>query len=288
MVRPSVNLDMDALRTLVTGIDLGSFVKAADRLGRSPSAVSLHLRKLESQIGQKLVRKQGRGLVLTEAGETLLSYARRLLDLNDETCMALGSLTDMEGWVRIGVPSDFAETWLPSLLARFERGFPKVRMEVRADPGAKMVEAVQTGRLDFAVTWGRLGNAESELVGQRRLVWIAAPDYHPDPGEPLSLVAIDTPCAFREAAIVALDGMGKPWRHSFATTSLSGVWAAVTAGLGVTVRTADAAPPHLKIINPGDDGLPDLGSIELALHGGAAPSMEPVRLFKTLLLESIG
>ncbi len=86
------------LRTFVIGTDLGSFAKAADRLGRSPSAVSLHLRKLEEQIGQPLVRKQGRGLVLTEAGETLMGYARRILDLNDEARLALGGLAKLEGW----------------------------------------------------------------------------------------------------------------------------------------------------------------------------------------------
>lgn len=169
MVAPHVNLDMDVLRTFVTGMALGSFSKAADQLGRSPSAVSLHLRKLEDQVGQPLLRKQGRGLVLTEAGETLMSYARRILKLNDEARMALVQLTDLEGWVHVGVPQDFAETWLPMLLARFQRLHPKVRVEARVDRGVAMADAVSEGALDVALTWGAFGRREGQVIGVRRL-----------------------------------------------------------------------------------------------------------------------
>lgn len=288
MVRLAINLDMDALRTFVTGMDLGSFVKAADRLGRSPSAISLHLRKLEDQTGQKLVRKQGRGLVPTEAGEILLGYARRLLDLNDEASMALGHLAGLDGWVRIGVPPDFAETWLPSLLARFERAYPNVRIEVRADRGAAMVEAVEAGALDLALTWGRLGAAACEVVGERRVNWIATDAYRHDPSLPLSLVALDLPCAFRQAAVTALEDAGLSWRQNFATTSLSGVWAAVTAGLGVTVRTLDAMPRHLRVLDPVDFDLPALDPIEIAFHGSPASEAGAGGAFKTLLLDALG
>lgn len=230
MVAGLVNLDMDVLRTFVIGTDLGSFAKAADRLGRSPSAVSLHLRKLEEQIGQPLVRKQGRGLVLTEAGETLMGYARRILDLNDEARLALGGLAKLEGWVRVGVPQDFAETWLPSLLARFQRAHPKVRIEARVDRGAAMADAVGADALDLALTWGAMGNPDGQVVGERRLAWIAASDHRIVDGEPLPLVAFESPCAFQHRATEALDAAGRPWRHAFSTSSLLGVWAAVRAG----------------------------------------------------------
>src|ERR1700733_2649646 len=123
-----LNLDMDVLRTFVAGYSLGSFAKAADKIGRSPAAISLQMRKLESQVEQTLFRKQGRGLVLTEAGETMLSYARRLLELNDEATLAMQKLAGMEGWVRLGLPQDFADTSLPALLGRFARAYPKVRV----------------------------------------------------------------------------------------------------------------------------------------------------------------
>ncbi len=120
------NLDMDVLRTFVAGVDLGSFAKAAGRLGRSPSAISLQLRKLEEQTGCALFRKEGRGLVLTENGEMLVGYARRLLDLNDQALAAVRN-PGVAGSVRLGLPQDFAETWLPKVLARFARLHPNVR-----------------------------------------------------------------------------------------------------------------------------------------------------------------
>lgn len=286
MVAGLVNLDMDVLRTFVIGTDLGSFAKAADRLGRSPSAVSLHLRKLEDQIGQPLVRKQGRGLVLTEAGETLMGYARRILDLNDEARLALGALAGLEGWVRVGVPQDFAETWLPSLLARFQRAHPKVRVEARVDRGAAMADAVGAGVLDLALTWGSMGKPDGQVVSERRLAWIAAADHRIVDGEPLPLVAFDAPCAFQSRATEALDAAGRRWRHAFSTSSLLGVWAAVRAGLGVTARTVDAIPSDLRELHSGDALLPDLGSLALVLH--RSPSRTAIAdAFADLLLDAV-
>lgn len=285
MVAGLVNLDMDVLRTFVIGTDLGSFAKAADRLGRSPSAVSLHLRKLEEQIGQPLVRKQGRGLVLTEAGETLMGYARRILDLNDEARLALGGLAKLEGWVRVGVPQDFAETWLPSLLARFQRAHPKVRIEARVDRGAAMADAVGADALDLALTWGAMGKPDGQVVGERRLAWIAASDHRIVDGEPLPLVAFESPCAFQHRATEALDAAGRPWRHAFSTSSLLGVWAAVRAGLGVTARTVDAIPSDLCDLHS-DALLPDLGSLTLVLH--RSPTRTPIAdTFVDLLLDAV-
>src|SRR6201991_4628734 len=122
--------DLDVLRSFVTGMDLGSFARAADRLGRSTSAVSAQLKKLEEQAGRPIFRKAGRGLALTEAGETMLAYARRLLALNDEAAAAVHG-ADLEGWVRLGLSEDFGEALLPAVLGRFARAHPRVRIEAR-------------------------------------------------------------------------------------------------------------------------------------------------------------
>jgi hypothetical protein len=123
-----INLDLDVVRTFTTGIELGSFAKAADRLGRSTSAVSAQLKKLEEQTGAELFRKAGRGLALTEAGETMLAYGRRLLELNDEAVVAVHGV-ELEGWVRLGLQEDFGETLLPDVLGRFARAHPKVKID---------------------------------------------------------------------------------------------------------------------------------------------------------------
>ncbi len=282
-----VNIDMDVLRTFVTGVDLGSFAKAADRLGRSPSAISLQLRKLEEQTGQTLFQKQGRGLALTEAGELLIGYARRILDLNDEAHAALSGLKELQGWVRIGLPQDFAETWFPGLLGRFAKPHPKVRVEARVDRGSALAEAVMRGDLDLALTWGRMGNSQAEIVAQRPVVWIGPEGFRRDEGEPLPLIAFDNPCAFRSAGVEALEREKIAWRHAFASPSLAGLWAAVTAGLGVTLRTAEGIPLHLRILDPLACGLPALGAIDLTLHDGTGDKSPAVTRLRTLLLEAI-
>ncbi len=282
-----VNIDMDVLRTFVTGVDLGSFAKAADRLGRSPSAISLQLRKLEEQTGQTLFQKQGRGLALTEAGELLIGYARRILELNDEAHAALSGLKELQGWIRIGLPQDFAETWFPGLLGRFAKTHPKVRVEARVDRGSALTEAVTRGDLDLALTWGRMGNSQAKIVARRPVVWIGSEGFRRDESEPLPLIAFDNPCAFRSAGVEALERDKIAWRHAFASPSLAGLWAAVTAGLGVTLRTPEGIPSHLRILDPLACGLPALGTIELALHGGTDDKSPAVVRLRTLLLEAI-
>ena len=146
------NLDMDALRSFVVGIDAGSFARAAERLGRSTSAVSAQLKKLEEQAGTPLLRKSGRGLALTDGGEALMSYARRLLALNDEAVSAVSGL-ELEGWVRLGLQEDFGETILPQVLGRFARAHPKVRIEGRVARNDELKAKIASGQLDLALAW---------------------------------------------------------------------------------------------------------------------------------------
>src|SRR5262249_36964461 len=148
MVR--INLDMDVLRTLVTASDLGALNRAAEQVGRSQSAVSQQIRKLEEQVGQPLFRKNGRGLVLTETGDVVLGYARRILELNDEAVAAGGGI-NLEGAVRFGLPSDFAESWLPAVLGRFKRAHPAVRIEASVDRNALLLDRLDRGQLDLAL-----------------------------------------------------------------------------------------------------------------------------------------
>ena len=141
------------LRSFVAGMELGSFAKAADRLGRSTSAVSAQFKKLEEQAGAPIFRKAGRGLALTEAGETMLGYARRLIELNDEAAVAMRGV-ELEGWVRLGLQEDFGEAVLPDVLGRFARAHPKVRIEARVARNTELLERIDTGQLDLALVWG--------------------------------------------------------------------------------------------------------------------------------------
>jgi DNA-binding transcriptional LysR family regulator len=290
MVKVRTNLDMDVLRTFVTGFELGSFARAAERLGRSQSAVSTQLRKLEDQIGQPLVQRSGRGLTLTTAGENLFSYAKRLLELNDEAVSNVRG-AELEGWVRLGLSQDFAESWLPPVLSRFSQAHPRVRIEVQADRSAPLLEQTLRGEVDLALVWGRNTSAShAQHVADIPVCWIARPDWAglSELGrEPLPLAAFTAPCVFRAAAIEALDSAGIPWRLVFTTPSLSGLWAAVEGGLGMTVRTAVSLPRTLAVVDPITAGLPPLPNMPLTLHRAQAQPGAAVARLTDILLETI-
>jgi DNA-binding transcriptional LysR family regulator len=262
------NLDMDALRSFVTGIDAGSFAGAAERLGRSTSAVSAQLKKLEEQAGVSLLRKSGRGLALTDSGERLLAYARRLLSLNDEAVGALRG-ADLEGWVRLGIQEDFGEAALPQVLGRFARAHPKVRIEARIARNSEMMMKIASGDLDLALAWDD-GASPALPIAAAPLCWLGAAEdqagWRAQAGEPLPLVALEAPCLLRRIACDQLDRHGIAWRIAFVTPSLAGLWAATAAGLGLALRTPVGRPPTVRILDPAEHGLPALPSLHLKLH----------------------
>ena len=252
----STHLDLDILRTLVTGMDLGSFAKAADRLGRSQPAVSLQLRKLEEQAGVELLRKHGRGLVLTEAGEVMLAYARRLLALNDEAMSAVRG-PGVSGTLRFGLPQDFAETWFPTTLAQFSRAHPQTQIAVTVGRNAELLDRFDRGELDLVLVLSQgLDRPRVTPVLNLPMAWIGARDLpFALPADGLKLVMFEAPCVFRRAAAEALEATGISWRVVFTSPSLSGLWAAVAAGIGISLRTVNSAPPHLRVLGP-ESGLP--------------------------------
>ena len=280
--------DLDVLRTFTTGVDLGSFAKAADRLGRSTSAVSAQLKKLEQQAGTPIFQKSGRGLALTDAGETMLAYARRLLDLNDEAASAIHGI-ELEGWVRLGLQEDFGETLLPNILGQFARAHPKVRIEARVARNADLLERVASGRLDLALAWNNsapLSNSERVMEVPMRWVGSINPDmvWQKSGNEPLPLAALEAPCLLRTAAINALDRAGIAWRLAFISPSLGGLWAATAAGLGLTIRTPIGLPGTVQAIPPGANGLPLLPNLGLDLYrADAEPSPVTARLASIIL-----
>ncbi|WP_247882183.1 LysR substrate-binding domain-containing protein [Azospirillum sp. TSH100] len=259
---------MDALRSFVAGIDAGSFAQAANRLGRSTSAVSAQLKKLEDQAGTALVRKSGRGLALTDGGEVLLSYARRLLNLNDEAVSAIRGV-ELEGWIRLGIQEDFGETVLPEVLGRFARAHPRVRIEGRIARNSELCEKVASGRLDLALAWDDDTASAGERIASLPLCWLSAtaeePIWRPDGNEPLPLAALEAPCLLRTIACDHLDRQGIAWRIAFISPSLGGLWAATAAGLGIALRTPMGRPPTVRALDPVAHGLPPLPSLGLRL-----------------------
>ncbi|WP_415867305.1 LysR substrate-binding domain-containing protein [Burkholderia ubonensis] len=315
------NFDIAALRSLVAGMDLGSFAKAADRVARSSSAVSAQIRKLEEQAGTPLFVKSGRGLALTDAGDAMLRYARRMIELNDEAAAAVRGVS-LDGWVRIGLQEDFGEAILPGVLGRFARAHPKVRIEARVAHNAELLERLDANQLDLALVWGDPASAafvartgiDSEEIARVPMRWIGAAGSgaagvgaagsgaagsatagdgdagEPSvrlPDEPLPLVVFDRPCRFFGAATDALDRAGVPWRVAFTTPSLAGLWAAAAAGLGLTVRSHYGLPASVRLLDAAPLGLPELPSVPLMLLRRASSATPTVDRLARIMTQAV-
>jgi len=283
-----IDFDLAVLRSFVAGMDLGSFAKAASRVGRSTSAVSAQIHKLEAQSGTALFEKAGRHLRLTSAGETLMVYARRLIELNDEAADALRGIA-LDGWVRLGMQEDFGESALSDVLGRFARAHPKVRIEAHIARNADLLARIESNQLDLALMWTDAapndGTLASTLIATPPMCWIGSASV-PLPrtqGEPLPLVAFDRQCLFHSAAVSALDRAGIAWRVAFTSPSLAGIHAATAAGIGVAVRTPYGLPRTLTVMGA-ESGLPDLPSIPLTLvRQGHTPTPSVARLAQIIL-----
>jgi DNA-binding transcriptional LysR family regulator len=257
------NLDLDTLRTLTTAHDLGGFAEAANRLGRTPAAISLQMKRLQDELGTPLFRKNGRRLSLTEAGQTTLSYARRILALNDELLDTMHGAS-LAGIVRIGCPQDFAAI-LPGVLSQFSALYPRMQIELRIEGNAALADAVEKSQLDLALVIGHGDRALAKRIGETHLCWIASENFTPPSDGPLPISVLGQQCAFRKCLVEKLENAGRPYRIAATSPSLNGLWAAVLGGLGVTARTKLALPGGVVY---GDSlfGLPALGSFPITLH----------------------
>jgi len=280
------SLDLNSLRSFVLAVDLGGFARAAAAMHRTPGAVSLQMKALEHRIGRPLFVKAGRSQVLSEAGALLLEHARRMLQLNDETLAALDGL-GVDGAVRFGMPQDFADTWLPLALARFARAHPAARIELKVDRNDSLASAVERGLLDLALAFN-LGGARAAPAPLMRLPmrWIAHPGWRPRANEPVPLLLLERPCMFHEAATDSLDRAGRPWRVMLTSASVSGLWAAAEAGLGVTVR-AEIAPRRALQVVAAATRMPRLPHAELRIHVHQAQPNPAVAKLHSVLAELV-
>ncbi|MEO1190321.1 MAG: LysR family transcriptional regulator [Pseudomonadota bacterium] len=259
------SFDIEALRAVVAGIEQGSFARAAAGLGRSQSAVSMQLKKLEEQVGVPLFVRKGRGLVPTEAGEALVRYARQIIALNDEAARAVGAAVTPET-VRIGLPQDFFDDVMPATVRAFAERHPEVQVSVRAGNNHIIGEEIDAGRLDAAVAFFPKNTTKrGRLLSELPVQWLAHRGYaEPTAEGTLPLVLFNHPCLFRQAALAKLDQEGRRWRAALTTPSLAAVWAALRSDFGVGVRIAHSVPSDIVDVSAWRC-LPALPPVELRL-----------------------
>ncbi len=274
-----LHLDLDILRSFVTGVELGSFALAAQQLHLSTSAISAQVKRLQEQVGEPLLRRSGRRLLPTARGEALMGYARRLLELNDEAVAAIRG-RPLQGTVRVGLAEDFGASLLPTILARFARAHPQVRIDARVARNATLLDALAHDELDLALVWNDgSGWPHAQSLGRLPQLWIGGVDADTALTGPLPLAVLEAPCLMRQQACAALDHAGLAWREAFASSSLGAIWAAVAAGLGVTVRTAAGLPAGLQVRHD----LPALPPIDLLLCRNQVRPPAAVRQLATII-----
>ncbi len=276
------DVDTAILRTFAALAETRSFSRTGERVGRSQSAVSGQIRKLEETVGRILIERTTRSVRLTPDGERLLAYARRMIGAADAMIEHFRS-DDVRGEVRFGAPEDFASIYLPDILGVFAAAHEHVTLHVACELTLRLLADFEAGRQDVIIV---KQDPAAPLPGARvlwreDLVWAAAPDgavafeaaraRYAGLGRPVPLVLSPSPCVYRSRAASALDVRRVPWTAVYSTQSLTGSIAAVKAGLGWTVLPKAMVPADLVAL--GDDlGWPELPPAEIAVLTGDRPN----------------
>lgn len=257
-------LDLELLRTLAAIDAQGSFAAAAVHLGRTQSAITHQMQRLEAQIGHALFEKQGRGKRLTAHGARLLGYARQMLAVHDEALRHLRH-RQVQGLLRIGAPHDAADTMLPPLLREVAQRFPGMRIDIHVGRSPFLMESLKSGELDMAISNREDAECEGFVLRANPTVWLCGAGYAHDGARPVPLIAADGPSVFHRLACEALDAAGIAWAPRHLCTSLAGIRAALRAGLGVTARGVEQLDAGLRVLGAGD-GMPPLPDLIYRLY----------------------
>lgn len=247
-----LDTDLISLRSLVAIADLGSFSAAANGVGRTQSAVSLQIAKLEDRLQTKLLERTSRKVAPTPAGELLIAYARRILATADEAATAL-SAPETAAPFRIGFAEYLAPEYLHTLLGRFRRAHPKLVFELKLGTGFELRDALDDGQLDVVISGpdgGPVGSSHATLLLEEPMVWAAASKPMAAGERPLPLIVMHPRCSYRKMATEALDRAKVDWRIVTEANSIQGVRSAIKARLGVSAIAQSAAKGLCILADP--------------------------------------
>ncbi len=261
-------LSLDTLRTFVTIVEIGNFNKAGELLGRSQPAISLQIKKLESQLNTKLFVKVGQSYQINSQGKQLFEKAVKMLAINDEIFKEMSNST-LRGRMRLGLPSEFASALLPSIVGEFSTRYPDVSLDVTSALTKQLVSNNNIQEYDLVLALLQPNSAPNhikqeqlEVIREDELVWVAQ-SAKPILNQTLSLVLAPDGCVYRSRAIEKLKQQTQPWKITYTNPDFYGLLAALKQGLGISVLAKSTVPDELAIIR--DKRLPKLGKISIAL-----------------------
>ena len=260
-------LDMEILRTFVAIAETGSFSRAAQQIYRTPSAVSMQIKRLEEMLGRALFVREPRQIHLTPEGETMLGYARQLLELNDE---AVGQFLSPQvgGTVRLGAPDDLGTRVLPGILSQFSRNFPAVQVNVRVGRSPDLMRRLDIGELDIALLIAEAGKKPhplAEPIYREPLVWAGREGGVALQRSPLPIAVADRGCAWRRMALEALNRSGHRYRIAYTCEHTGAQEAAILQDIAITPFPRGLVQSPLRVIEEDEAGLSTLGDYEVLL-----------------------
>jgi DNA-binding transcriptional LysR family regulator len=254
-------LDVDAVKAFVAIADLQSFTRAAETLGTTQGAISVKLKRLEDQVGQKLIERTPRRVRLSARGAAFIEAARGFLAAHDR---AVAGLSSARRRFALGIASHIGGPELPTLLARLNAHDPALTIEVRLDDSRDLLDAFDRGEIDAAIIRREDDRRDGEVLAPEHFGWFATPDFEHRAGEPLRLAASSPTCAIRNLTNRALAEAGIPWTEVFLGCGTFAVAEAVAAGLATSVFSCRLAPPGTVEVSR-RFGLPALPSSEIVL-----------------------
>ncbi|MGV8936398.1 MAG: LysR substrate-binding domain-containing protein [Allorhizobium sp.] len=284
----SAVLDIDQLQTFIAIVDTGSFTKAAGRVFKTQSAVSMQMRRLEERIGKQLFIKDGRGNRLSAEGEKLLNYARRIIRLNSEAIAAFDD-NRLEGTLRIGTPDDYADRYMPEIIGRFAKTHPNVELYIVCEPSTSLAEKMARGELDIALVTHNPQARSSDVVRTEPLCWVGSANHPLRENAPVPLAVGRRDCNWRQLACAALDADGRDYQILFTSWSSTVIAAAVLAGMAVSVMPESALRTGMKVLTQ-NDGFPPLPPVQIGIMkrpGLSASLMTAITNHITACLDNI-
>lgn len=251
------------LRSFLAVAETLSFTRAADRLGLAQPTVSQHVRKLETAAKRALVSRDTRDVRLTDNGDAMAGFARTILSAHDAATRYFSG-SAMRGRLRFGMADDLAITGLPRILREFRQVYPQINLELTVGQSDQLYRKLNAGQLDLVFVKWVAGVKDGTVVQHDSFSWVGLEQTSLEPGDPVPLIAYPSPSLSRKLAIDALESSGRTWRITCTTRQISGVLAALRAGIGVAVMPTSLVPEDLVIITRRFN-LPSVGDVDFTL-----------------------
>lgn len=258
------SLDSDLLKIFLAVADTSNFTHAGVVAGRTQSAVSMQVRRLEAQLGDTLFVRGPRGVALTAKGEQLLPYARQIVGLMDDTMAALRT-APLDGPLRVGIPEEYGESVLPRVLSAFTQRHPAVEVSVRCNHSAGQIAALENDELDLAVVFDWSRRVIGEVLGVDPTVWVTSEPHRLHEQRPLPIAIYNESTWCSEFAMRSLDQHGIPYRIAYSCETSGGLRMAAATGLAVAALVRSTIPPHCRELTMAD-GFPAVDSSRVVLR----------------------